>query len=870
MIADSDLHVAPDWLARVVAALGVPGTGPGLHAVRRAAGHRALSRRLAAMQITHGFLPGVLLGRALGRQDCLGATMAFRRETLERSAAFRRSSTTSPTTPCSAGGASPRPVGRPRDTVPATTVPEATLPRCFATNCAGPAPCAPSPRPVSRSRSCNIRWSGRCWPCCFPAGRCGRWGCSPRLGRARRHLPRIDRALGLAEPSGAGLASAAARPYVDSRDPRQLCQRSGGLAGRGAARRPSATPRRLSGATSGSGTGRHRAAMMKTLFLHPPSFDGFDGGAGSRYQARREIRSLLVSDLARPAGRAGAGQQADRRAARRHRPGRRHPAGARARAVRDPHLLALVRRRRAGRRGAEGRQPGAEDRLRRRQGRGAARGEPAPGPPIDFVARNEFDFTIKEIAEGRDWAAIDGLSFRDSDGGIVHNQDRAILEDMDQLPFVTEVYKRDLRIEDYFIGYLLHPYVSLYTGRGCKSRCTFCLWPQTVGGHATACARPACREEIALAKRYFPQVREFFFDDDTFTDNLPRAEAIAQELGKLGVTWSCNAKANVPRDTLKVLKDNGLRLLLVGYESGNQQILYNIKKGMRIEVAQAVYPRLPRTRHHHPRHLYPWPSRGDPRDDRGDHPLRHRYQSGVLDEAEHAANPVLQSLLAEGFKVGGTVAPFPKPLWNDGDSAESQKAGMRKAAGSASHQRVASRLRDGAAIAQAATSKPTPMRSFASPTCSSSFTPISTHLTSIASNVSSITSRWRKTNGVARALDAQGRVIGQTPFQFGARLTTDASFELPVELRNEIARLVVGDEPAAGATWLIDERWRRRRVAIVSGASADIAQPLLSPNYYVRRALAPYADIREARGEVRTIPSSRCSARSPRRWCSPT
>jgi radical SAM superfamily enzyme YgiQ (UPF0313 family) len=129
--------------------------------------------------------------------------------------------------------------------------------------------------------------------------------------------------------------------------------------------------------------------------------------------------------------------------------------------------------------------------------------------------------------------------------------------------------------------------VSLYTGRGCKSRCTFCLWPQTVGGHRYRVRSPGhVAEEIALAQRYFPQVREFFFDDDTFTDNLPRAEAIARELGRLGVTWSCNAKANVPRETLKVLKDNGLRLLLVGYESGNQQILHNIKKGMRIEVAK--------------------------------------------------------------------------------------------------------------------------------------------------------------------------------------------------------------------------------------------------------------------------------------------
>jgi len=77
------------------------------------------------------------------------------------------------------------------------------------------------------------------------------------------------------------------------------------------------------------------------------------------------------------------------------------------------------------------------------------------------------------------------------------------------------------------------------------------------------------------------------FDDDTFTDsaNLPRVEAIARGLGELGVTWSCNARANVPYNTLKIMKDNGLRLLLVGYESGDDQILHNIKKGLRTEIA---------------------------------------------------------------------------------------------------------------------------------------------------------------------------------------------------------------------------------------------------------------------------------------------
>jgi hopanoid biosynthesis associated radical SAM protein HpnJ len=206
---------------------------------------------------------------------------------------------------------------------------------------------------------------------------------------------------------------------------------------------------------------------------------------------------------------------------------------------------------------------------------------------IDFVTGNEFDFTIKEVAEGRDFSGILGLSYRDANGRIVHNPPRPILENMDALPFVTPVYKRDLTIERYFIGYLKHPYMSLYTGRGCKSRCTFCLWPQTVGGHRYRTRSVGhVIEEMAWAQKAFPQVKEFFFDDDTFTDDLPHAEAIARGLGKLGITWSCTAKANVPRESLKVLRDNGLRLMLVGYETGNQQILFNIKKGMRVEFAR--------------------------------------------------------------------------------------------------------------------------------------------------------------------------------------------------------------------------------------------------------------------------------------------
>jgi len=99
--------------------------------------------------------------------------------------------------------------------------------------------------------------------------------------------------------------------------------------------------------------------------------------------------------------------------------------------------------------------------------------------------------------------------------------------------------------------------------------------------------------------------------------------------------------------------------------------------------------------------------------------------------------------------------------------------------------------------------------------------------------------------GAVRALDAKGREVGRADFQFGAKPAADARFDLPVELRNEVSRVVISGERSAGATWLIDERSRRRRVAIVSGASADVAQPLLAPSYYLKRALQPFADISE-------------------------
>jgi hopanoid biosynthesis associated radical SAM protein HpnJ len=326
---------------------------------------------------------------------------------------------------------------------------------------------------------------------------------------------------------------------------------------------------------------------MRTLFLQAPSFDGFDGGAGARYQARREIQSFWYPTwLAQPAALVEGSKLIDAPPHRLKFPDIAPEAASRDLVVMHtstPSFATDVRAAEA----LKALKPSLKIGMIGAKAAVEPEATLAASGAIDFVARNEFDFTVKEVAEGRDLARIAGLSWRNASGVIVHNEDRAVLENMDELPFVTPVYKRDLVIENYFIGYLHHPYISFYSGRGCKSRCTFCLWPQTIGGHRYRTRSVAhVVEELAWAQKAFPQVKEFFFDDDTLTDNLPRVEALAREIGKLGIVWSCNAKANVPRSTLKVLKDNGLRLLLVGYESGNQKILHNIKKGMRVDVAR--------------------------------------------------------------------------------------------------------------------------------------------------------------------------------------------------------------------------------------------------------------------------------------------
>jgi hopanoid biosynthesis associated radical SAM protein HpnJ len=325
---------------------------------------------------------------------------------------------------------------------------------------------------------------------------------------------------------------------------------------------------------------------LKTLFLNPPSFENFDGGASSRWPATREIESYWYPVwLAYPAGMLEGSRLLD---APPH-----HVSGEETIEIaRDYEFLVLFTS-----------TPGFPGDIRLAQAIKHANPQiriafvgphvtvlPEKSlhdcPAIDFVCRREFDHAVVDYASGRPLEEIPGVSYLRA-GKIVHNPDAPQIQDLDALPHVTEVYKRDLDVTRYNVPFLLHPYVSLYTTRGCPAQCTFCLWPQTLSGHPwrKRSADDVARE-MAKAKEYWPNVKEFFFDDDTFNIQKARTIELCAKLKPLNLTWSCTSRVTTDFETLKAMKEAGCRLLIVGYESGDPQILKNIKKGATVERAR--------------------------------------------------------------------------------------------------------------------------------------------------------------------------------------------------------------------------------------------------------------------------------------------
>jgi hopanoid biosynthesis associated radical SAM protein HpnJ len=330
-------------------------------------------------------------------------------------------------------------------------------------------------------------------------------------------------------------------------------------------------------------------SAKKTLLLNPPSFDKFDGGAGSRWQAAREAEAFWYPTwLAYAAGMLQGSRLLDA-------PPLHISPEQTVQIARDYDFVVLftstvgfesdlriVRAMKEVKPGLKVAFVGPPVQVRPAESLMAS-------PDIDFVVRGEFDHPVVEYAQGKPLADIAGVSYR-RDGKVVHIPAKPPLttEELDRLPFATEVYKRDLIIENYNMPFLQYPYVSFYTGRGCPALCTFCLWPQTLSGHDWRVrSSDNVVAEVSQALKYFPQAKEFFFDDDTFNIRKDRVLELCKKFKPLGFRWSCNCRVHSDYETLKAMADAGARKFVVGFESGDPQILKNIKKGVTVEMARA-------------------------------------------------------------------------------------------------------------------------------------------------------------------------------------------------------------------------------------------------------------------------------------------
>ncbi len=325
---------------------------------------------------------------------------------------------------------------------------------------------------------------------------------------------------------------------------------------------------------------------MRTLFLNPPSFEGFDGGAGSRWPASREIESYWYPVwLCYPAGMLPDSKVVDA-------PPHKISIEQTVAMADDFELLVLYTS-----------TPGFHVDVRiaeMMRDRNPKMKVAFVGPPvtvepekafrestaIDFIVRKEFDHQIAGFAQGKPLEELPGVSFR-TNGSIVHNPDGGVIENLDELPWVTKVYERDLDFRRYNVPFLLNPFIAFYTSRGCPAMCTFCLWPQTHSGHRWR-LRSAndVVNECRHALERFPGLKEIFFDDDTFNYKKERTIELCRELKKLKFTWSCTSRVTTDYETLKEMREAGCRLLIVGYESGDAQILKNIKKGATVDMAK--------------------------------------------------------------------------------------------------------------------------------------------------------------------------------------------------------------------------------------------------------------------------------------------
>lgn len=209
---------------------------------------------------------------------------------------------------------------------------------------------------------------------------------------------------------------------------------------------------------------------------------------------------------------------------------------------------------------------------------------------VDAVARHEYDMTLVEIAAtlpNRDRLRnVNGITLHDEHNHIISTPNREFIEDLDSLPFVSTVYKKHLNIENYFYAHCRYPVVSIFTSRGCYGRCNYCINPEQMFGRKQRQRSPEnIVAEFEYIEKKLPQVKEVLIDDDTFSFNQEHTIRFCELMIKKNIRlpWSAECRANLKYETMVMMKKAGCRLIVVGFESADNNVLRNMKKGLTIE-----------------------------------------------------------------------------------------------------------------------------------------------------------------------------------------------------------------------------------------------------------------------------------------------
>ena len=211
---------------------------------------------------------------------------------------------------------------------------------------------------------------------------------------------------------------------------------------------------------------------------------------------------------------------------------------------------------------------------------------------VDFIARHEYDYTIPEIAkalEGKmNFEDVLGISYCEN-GELKETANRPYIQNLDELPFVSMVYKKYLNYKDYFYAHVSYPTISIFSSRGCPSKCFYCMYSQVMFGKGYR-KRSAKNlfEEIQYIVANFPDVNEILIDDDNFAVDQKNVQEFCKMMieNRIQLKWVVQCRVTLSYETMVLMRKAGCRLVVVGYESGSQKVLDGMRKGITLEMSR--------------------------------------------------------------------------------------------------------------------------------------------------------------------------------------------------------------------------------------------------------------------------------------------